>query len=617
MRKRIVRAAALAASLLGSLLSGCGNSAAGNTVNGEHEPLTVVTTGEMEYEKFKALLAERYPEVKLEFVSYTGSNGTGYCQYQLEHGKIPDIYNTSVFGMQEEQQEYLLDLSGYEFLNNYKTADINQVALDGAVYLVPTSMSIIGIYYNKTMFSEHGWAVPTNLTELKALVPQIKAEGIDPVAAEFELPGNGFFDLFTLAKTEFLATPDGLQWEQDFKAGKATATEGLSGAAEVLQELIDCGFYSAEDTRRSHADTRDRFFNGETAMYVNAGMIQKYYQNEDGTGDQYGIMPYFGAEKDSSVLISQPLRYYGLSRELGEPGNEQKLEDAIKVMSLMATEEGQQTLSMRVDEYVTPLKNSAIPGDSPFHEVEEVLQNGHTSTLVYAGYEPIVIDVGRKVQDWVAGNCTMNDVFELMDQLQADYLAAGKEPAVAVAEADFTLEESAQLQAEALRQGAGTDVGMVSLGGYQDGIENKSGVCGLIFKGNLTQGVVNAIVPGVYTDPVCVLTLSGSDIKVMLETGFLVAADDKDTERMVSFPYIPAGITVIKDADGSVAEIALANGTAMDEAAVYTVAVDEGSFNSDIAEAGEAQTTELVTVDVISEYLSAHSPLSPLEPSLK
>lgn len=614
MIKKSMRALALAVCLLASLLSGCGNNAAGNTANGEHEPLTVVTTG-MNYEKFEVLLAERYPGVRLELVSYTGSNGTGYAQYQLEHGKVPDIYNTSVFGMQEEQREYLLDLSGYEFLNNYKTADINQVTLDGAVYLVPTSMSIIGIYYNKTMFAEYGWAVPTNLKELKALVPQIKAAGIDPVSAQFELPGNGFFDLFTLAKTDFLSTPAGIQWEQDFKDGKATAAEGLSGAAEVLKELIDCGFFDVEDTQRSHADARDRLFNREAAMYVNAGTIQRFTENEDGTGDQYGIMPYFGAGDDSSVLISQPLRYYGLSRELEKPGNEQKLEDAIKVMSLMATEEGQQSLSMRVDDYVTPLKNSVIPEGSPFHEVETVLQNGHTSNLAYAGYEPIIIGVGEKARDWVAGKCTGEDVLALMDQLQADYLAAGKEPAVAVAAQDFTLEESAQLQAEALRQAAGTDIGMVTLGGYDNGIENKSGVCGLIFEGDLNQGVINAIVPGIYTDPVCILTLSGADLKGMLETGFVVQGGENAGQA--SFPYVPAGITVSKNVDGKIKEILLSDGTTLDETGSYTVAIDEGGFTKETGEKGKVQTTDLVVVDVIGEYFSAHSPLSPLKPFLK
>ncbi len=41
------------------------------------------------------------------------------------------------------------------------------------------------------------------------------------------------------------------------------------------------------------------------------------------------------------VLIQQPYRYFGLSKELAEPGNEQKLEDALRVMEFFSTQEGQ------------------------------------------------------------------------------------------------------------------------------------------------------------------------------------------------------------------------------------------------------------------------------------
>lgn len=81
------------------------------------------------------------------------------------------------------------------------------------------------------------------------------------------------------------------------------------------------------------------------------------------------------------------------------------------------------------------------------------------------------------VRDWVAGKCGSDDVLALADKLQSD----------------FTLEESAQLQAEAFRIAAGTDIGLVSLGGYHDGVENPSGFCGMLFKGDITEMVVNAI----------------------------------------------------------------------------------------------------------------------------
>lgn len=577
--------------------------------NAEHEPLTVMT-GAINYSKFEALLREKYPEVRLEFVSYTGSNCTGYNQYLLKNGEVPDLFTVSVFCFSESQKEHLLDLSGYSFLSNYKTADISQVALDGAVYLVPASSTIIGLYYNKTLFAEKHWKVPGTITELRELTETIRAEGIDPVSAQFELSGNGFFDLFTMAKTNFLSTPQGIQWEQDFKDGKATAREGLSEAAKLLQALIDCGFLDAADTTRNYQEAAERFYSREAAMYLNAGTINRFSQNEDGTGDQYGIIPFFGMEESQSVLITLPLSYFGLSKTLGETGNEQKLEDALKVMELLATEEGQQALLPKRDNYVAPLKNETIPEDSPFQEVEATIRSGHTSNLAYAGYEPIIIGVGDKVRDWVRGDCTGEDVLDLIDALQADSLS-GTLPPVAVAAENFTMEETAQLEAEAFRQAAGTDLGLVSLGGYHDGYENASGVCGKLFAGEINQDVVNAIVPGLFKDRVCILTLPGAEIRALLETGFVTA------EGVEGFPYIPAGLTATMNADGTVRSITLADGSPLDEKASYTVAIDQGGFTEDMGQHGSATETEIVVFEAVGEYLGAHSPLVPLKPSIE
>lgn len=589
-----------------ALLFGCGSDE--EPKNSEHEPLTIMTTG-IGFSKFEKLLQEKNPEVRLDFISYTGGNGTGYAQYLLDNCKIPDIFTISIFGTPEKQKKSLLDLSGYEFLTNYKTADINQVTLDGAVYLVPTSSNIVGLYYNKTMFNENGWEVPHSLDELLELTKTIRAAGIDPVAAQFELDGNGFFDLFTLAKTSFLSTPDGRQWEQDFKAGKASAKEGLSDAADELQAMIDSGFLDTEDTKRTMDNCIDYFYNRGAAMYLNAGAISRFTQNKDGTGDQYSIMPFLGQSEDDTVLITNPMTYLGLAKSLSEPGNEQKLEDALKVMELLATEEGQQSLVAQVNTYIAPLKNTEITETSPFYAVAEEISSGHTSNLAYAGYEPIIIDVGRKVRDWVNGECTSDDVLELADKVQADYLN-GNVPPIAEASQDFTIEETAQLQAEALRLAAGTDIGLLSLGGYHNGVENPSGVCGTLFKGDITQMVVNAIPPSKFGEPICILTLSGKEIHALLEDGFLV---DSKAE---SFPYIPAGITVTKSEEGTVQNITWADGSAFDEDATYTVAVDQDGYTEEVGRKGTVQVTEWKVMDVVGDYLNANSPVSPLEHSI-
>ena len=599
----------LAGALCASLVSGCAPKEAEPQAGGGHEPLTILTAG-MNFEPFEELLHELYPEIRLEFMSYTGANATGYSQYLLENGEVPDIYSQGVFGLPDKQKEYLLDLSGYEFCGNYKTADINQVTLDGGVYMLPASQSIIGLYYNKTLFEERGWAVPRTLDEFRALAETVGAAGIKPLSAQFSLPGNGFFDVFTMAKTSYLSTPAGQQWERDFQAGNATAAEGLSDAVDLLQLLIDDGILAADDTDNTFSDSWNAFTDREAAMYLNAGVITSFTQNEDGTGDEYGIMPFFGRDREDSVLITLPIRYYGLSKTLAEPGREQKLEDAVKVMELLATERGQASLMALNVRYIAPLKNSTIPADSPFREVEDAIQSGHTSTLAYAGYEPIIIGVGEKVRDWVAGECTGADVLALMDELQTEYLNAGLEP-VAVAAQDLTQEQVAQLEAEALRRAAQADIGLISLGEYHlDGTENKTGVCGKLFEGDISREGINVIMPVSFQLPISVLTLTGADIKALLESGLV------KEEGAEGFPYVPAGIVVTKDGGGAVKSVALADGAPFDETAVYRVAINSDDCSEETGRRGNIQETELVMADVVTAYLRENSPLVPLAPSL-
>ena len=242
--------------------------------------------------------------------------------------------------------------------------------------------------------------------------------------------------------------------------------------------------------------------------------------------------------------------------------------------------------------------------------MEDAIRNGYTSTLAYAGYEPLLIDVGEKARDWVAGKCTGDDVLDLADQLQMEAVS-GSIPPIAVASCDFTLEETAQLQAEAFRLAAATDIGLVSLGACHDGVENPSGVCGVLLKGDITRMEVNAIPPGVYGERVCVLTLPGREIRELLEKGFVV------NSAVEGFPYIPSGITVTKTAEGTVETITWEDGSAFDENGVYTAAVDQDGYTEEVGQRGSVKETELTVMDVVGEYLRANSPVTPLEHSVR
>ena len=51
---------------------------------------------------------------------------------------------------------------------------------DGKIYIAPFDASPMGLVYNKTLFEENGWEVPTTYDELKELCGKIQDAGITP-----------------------------------------------------------------------------------------------------------------------------------------------------------------------------------------------------------------------------------------------------------------------------------------------------------------------------------------------------------------------------------------------------------------------------------------------------
>ncbi len=81
--------------------------------------------------------------------------------------------------------DLLMDISDYEGLDSIKQTylDIDKelefVPTDG-VYAVPYMANAAGILYNKDVFEEHGWTIPTTWDELMALCEEIQAAGLQP-----------------------------------------------------------------------------------------------------------------------------------------------------------------------------------------------------------------------------------------------------------------------------------------------------------------------------------------------------------------------------------------------------------------------------------------------------
>lgn len=225
MRKKRILSLILAAACSFTMLTGCGGKTepgAAEDKTGEHEPITMLSLFSG-IGQFVDLVNEKYPEINLEIIPYSGQNMTAYVRDELRTDHMPDIYTTTVFFPgQEDLSDRLIDMSSYDFTNNYAEARLRDVSDNGAIYLLPLAYNCTGITYNKTLLEKHGWTLPTTFAELEELAAKAKEAGVDLALNQSILPGYGFQYFCNIMDTCYLNTIEGRKWQNDFLNGTAT-----------------------------------------------------------------------------------------------------------------------------------------------------------------------------------------------------------------------------------------------------------------------------------------------------------------------------------------------------------------------------------------------------------
>ncbi len=532
MKHRRCLAALLAASLL--LLSGCGSSSdeASDTDSGA---LTWETWGGYSaHQKFLELAKEKYPDIELEFISYTGGNRTGYSWAQMRAGDIPDIFITSQILDKDLAKEHLVDLSGYPFINDLPTSVLDQISLDGEVYLLPVNYAMYGIFYNKTLMEEHKWEVPSDFAELKALCEEIRQEGLIPGVVGTQLTGGPFSTVFNLAKTDWFTTFEGVKWEQDFLAGDAAAKGRWEDTMDYVKQYMDIGMFHTDPQDINNPELLLSYLGNRQAVFCTAVQTVNITEFPE-TGDKLGMMPFISKDGGKNIYMYSPSFYFGLSSRLTEPGNEKKLEDAVKLLSLVYSEEGQATF---IDEttpcVMSTLNSTVVPEDALIYDAHQAFLEGRAFPMTYTGWEPVLPDIGQAYKEWLRSENDMDGTkcIARMDELMQQHLDQSDHIYFCESTEDFTLEETGRLVGKALGSQSGADAAMIPLGEFHEGgVEISSGITGKLYAGKINQDIVSTICPGTdgeYT----VMSMTGAEAKELAKAGFDAAGDHNP------FPYL-------------------------------------------------------------------------------
>lgn len=560
------------------------NSSAAQT--GEHEPLTICAPSR-NIKDFIDVVHKTYPEIVFDVDAYTGPNGTAYMKDQLLANEQADIYSISYYlGSQYDLSDKLIDLSGYSFTDNYVSSRLREVSEDGAIYLLPSYYSCLGITYNKKILEDNGWSLPTSLEELEELAPKVEAAGYRLALNEIGLPGYGFQYFCNILDTGYLSTMDGRKWQTDFLNGETTLADNpeMMKDVQLLQRWRDIGMLNGEMQGVEDGTVADEMAKGNTLFLL--GTTNNIEERGGNEGD-YGLMPYLSEDGSQNVYILNVSRYMGLSKKLEEPGNEQKLEDALHVMEVLSTQEGCEALnSGLVMTNLSPLKDAPISEANYYSDVIEDLNAGYTAPFIYSGWDNLIVPFGDEMISFIAGETALDDVVQSMDDNQ--HLIADQEEAFTTVTDTISQDGCAKIVGIAFTEATGADLALVSVGGMdpESGGTNGEGVNGKLFAMPVTDQEISAFVPTGWNGTIHTLTLTGKRIRELAEAGY----DRKD--RGYYFPY-----HLIKKDD-----------VELSDDATYNVVIC-GATES-VREEGDEQDTGILGITAVEDYLKKFDTLT-------
>ena len=252
-----------AAAAMGTL-SGCGGT--DNSGKIEIEVVTYKQEAVKTFEKLQDLFNETHDDIHVTITC--PNDATTVLRTRFIREDYPDIVGIGgdVTFSNFVDAGILADVSDFDGLSQVKQSYIDTleklefIPTEGT-YGVPHSANAAGVLYNRAMFREHGWEIPTTWDEFTALCETIKAAGILPLYL-------GFKDTWTtLAPWNAIAielAPSDVC--QQVNAGQTTFTEHYREVAEKEYALLQY----AEDGPFAYGynDACTAFANGESAMYT-------------------------------------------------------------------------------------------------------------------------------------------------------------------------------------------------------------------------------------------------------------------------------------------------------------------------------------------------------------
>ena len=582
MKKRFV--SLFLTCLLALQLAGCGPAAKPGPVESGGEPasgqvpVTMLYTNDLP--NFEALVEETYPDIDLRIERNAPATIDGESERRLRTGHGSDIITTSI--PTGDVKNYALDLSTQEFASAYQAGISQSLLIGGKTLFLPLPGQYSGYIYNATLAAQAGVTGPPATTgALLAMLDAAAAKGlgIGSDGVMFAIESNDMTNVSSYfigtQIPDFLGRARGVIWRERLTKREDTFTNGMAHCLNLSSAMVEKGYLDPARLlggRGNATPVQERMLDG-TLLLTYSTVRSLDTLNAASDRYEYAMLPYLSEEDSHPWTTAAPAAFLGLNASLAEPGKEDVLDAARRVLAVLSTPGGQAALIRDIGASQSYLAaNVPVSGEIPAG-LAECVSEGYVYDIRFPA--KLLQYFGRSMVSALNGDTTLEEALAGVDRyfLTGDADIEYDQTLIGVAAGDMIYENYnvrreetgiGNLVADAIREMTGVDVGFV----------NGGAIRGSLYEGNVFGSDLDVVCP--YDNTLVVLEVKGSVVREMLANGLTLINQESGIPggrflNVSGLCYAYRAPT--EDRPAELLDITLPDGSPFDESRTYTIAV--------------------------------------------
>ncbi len=345
-------------------------------------------------------------------VKYEGLKGGEYYEVlrkRMETGNGDDVFVVDSDTMRIlENNHQLADLSGASVIQKYSDLVKNQITnSDGTVYMLPTTVSMFGLYCNMDLLKEHNKAVPQNMSEFEDTCEYFKQQGMTPLVANNDdslkviAYGRGFYDYYKNGEAEDIINK--------VNSGEEKLSTYLRPGFEKAEEFIKKGYVNSEETLNSYRASDDlKLFERGNSPFMICGAWAEPRLADEAPNLNFSVYP-LPVLDDGSVVVINP----GVRLAVNE--NSKHKEEAIKFVEYFTEEENINKFS---DEQcsLNPIKNSRLPAVKHIQPLVEAYKDKQVVIGSDTRFNAPIWDYGMEISRGLLMGKPLDELMNRLDE---------------------------------------------------------------------------------------------------------------------------------------------------------------------------------------------------------